>query len=42
MMQEITGISKISIQTGTTHGGIILPDGSIEKAKIDFATRYKE
>ena len=38
MMQGITGISKISIQTGTTHGGIILPDGSIEKAKIDFDT----
>jgi len=38
VMQGITGISKISIQTGTTHGGIILPDGSIEKAKIDFDT----
>ncbi|MBA7637920.1 hypothetical protein ES703_45569 [subsurface metagenome] len=38
MMQGITGISKISIQTGTTHGGIILPDGSMEKAKIDFDT----
>jgi fructose/tagatose bisphosphate aldolase len=38
MVQGITGISKISIQTGTTHGGIILPDGSMEKAKIDFDT----
>jgi fructose/tagatose bisphosphate aldolase len=38
MIQGITGISKISIQTGTTHGGIVLPDGSIEKAKIDFET----
>ncbi len=31
------GISKISIQTGTTHGGVPLPDGSIAEAKIDFA-----
>jgi len=38
IMQGITGISKISIQTGTTHGGIVLADGSIEKAKIDFDT----
>lgn len=32
----ITGISKISIQTGTSHGGIPLPDGSIAKVAIDF------
>src|SRR5947199_9549827 len=24
-----TGISKISVQTGTSHGGVVLPDGSI-------------
>jgi fructose/tagatose bisphosphate aldolase len=30
------GISKISVQTGTSHGGIPLPDGSIAQAKIDF------
>jgi hypothetical protein len=30
------GISKISIQTGTAHGGIPLPDGSIATVKIDF------
>jgi fructose/tagatose bisphosphate aldolase len=30
------GISKISIQTGTSHGGVVLPDGSIAKAAIDF------
>ncbi|UCD14969.1 MAG: class II fructose-bisphosphate aldolase [Candidatus Omnitrophota bacterium] len=34
----LTGISKMSIQTGTTHGGVVLPDGSIAKAKIDFNT----
>lgn len=30
------GPSKISIQTGTTHGGIPLPDGTIAKVSIDF------
>jgi len=33
-----TGISKISIQTGTSHGGVPLPDGTIAKVKIDFDT----
>lgn len=32
------GISKISIQTGTSHGGVVLPDGSIAKVSIDFDT----
>jgi fructose/tagatose bisphosphate aldolase len=32
------GISKISVQTGTTHGGVALPDGSIAKVKIAFDT----
>ena len=35
---DITGISKISVQTGTTHGGIVLPDGSISEVKLDFGT----
>ena len=30
------GISKISIQTGTSHGGVPLPDGSIAQVQIDF------
>jgi fructose/tagatose bisphosphate aldolase len=30
------GMSKISIQTGTSHGGVPLPDGSIAAVKIDF------
>jgi fructose/tagatose bisphosphate aldolase len=33
-----TGISKISVQTGTTHGGVVLPDGSIAQIKLDFNT----
>ncbi|MFC1658002.1 class II fructose-bisphosphate aldolase [Candidatus Omnitrophota bacterium] len=32
------GISKISVQTGTSHGGVVLPDGSIAEVNIDFDT----
>jgi len=35
---DMIGISKISVQTGTSHGGVILPDGSIAKVKVDFET----
>lgn len=35
---SMTGLSKISIQTGTSHGGVVLPDGSIAKVKVDFET----
>ncbi len=35
---KLTGISKISVQTGTSHGGVVLPDGSIADVKIDFDT----
>jgi len=30
------GISKVSVQTGTSHGGIPLPDGKIADVKLDF------
>lgn len=33
---KLTGISKISVQTGTEHGGVVLPDGSIAKVKLDL------
>ena len=33
-----TGISKISVQTGTSHGGVVLPDGSIAEVNIDIDT----
>jgi len=33
---KAAGMSKISIQTGTSHGGVPLPDGSIAEVKIDF------
>ena len=35
---NVKGISKISVQTGTTHGGVVLPDGSIANVEIDFKT----
>ena len=31
-----TGISKISVQTGTSHGGVVLADGTIAQVKLDF------
>ena len=34
----IKGISKISVQTGTSHGGVVLPDGSIAEVTLDFKT----
>ena len=30
------GISKVSVQTGTSHGGVPLPDGSIAEVRLDF------
>ena len=36
LLQGQVGISKISVQTGTSHGGVPLPDGTIAQAKIDF------
>ncbi len=39
--EGLKGISKISVQTGATHGGVPLPDGTIAKVKIDFDTLKK-
>ncbi len=38
---NMKGITKLAIQTGTTHGGIPLPDGTIAKVKLDFDTIEK-
>jgi fructose/tagatose bisphosphate aldolase len=35
---ELKGISKISVQTGTSHGGVVLPDGSVAEVSVDFRT----
>ena len=31
-----TGISKVSVQTGTSHGGIPMADGTVAEVKLDF------
>ncbi|MCB9418813.1 MAG: class II fructose-bisphosphate aldolase [Ardenticatenaceae bacterium] len=36
--ETVTGISKISVQTGTSHGGVVLPDGTLADVKVDFNT----
>ena len=33
----LVGLSKMSVQTGTSHGGVVLPDGSIAKVALDFS-----
>ncbi|PKO07199.1 MAG: hypothetical protein CVU41_02650 [Chloroflexi bacterium HGW-Chloroflexi-3] len=33
----IAGLDKISAQTGTTHSGIVLPDGSTGRMSMDFS-----
>ncbi len=33
---DYAGISKISVQTGTSHGGVVLPDGSMADVKLDL------
>jgi fructose/tagatose bisphosphate aldolase len=38
LRKGLVGISKISIQTGTSHGGVVKADGSIAEVKLDFAT----
>ena len=37
----VKGISKVSVQTGTSHGGVPLPDGTIAKVALDFGTLEK-
>ncbi|MCK5427150.1 MAG: class II fructose-bisphosphate aldolase, partial [Thermodesulfovibrionia bacterium] len=32
------GLSKLSVQSGTSHGGVVLPDGSLAQVQIDFET----
>src|SRR5216110_1562749 len=34
----IAGLSKISVQSGTSHGGVVLADGSIAEVKLDLNT----
>ena len=34
----VKGITKMAVQTGTTHGGVVLPNGSIAQVNLDFKT----
>jgi fructose/tagatose bisphosphate aldolase len=34
----LEGISKISVQTGTSHGGVVMADGTLADVKVDFET----
>jgi fructose-bisphosphate aldolase, class II len=35
-MPGAAGISKVSVQTGTSHGGVPLPGGGVAEVKLDF------
>jgi len=35
---QAVGLSKVSVQTGTSHGGIPLPGGGVAAVKLDFGT----
>jgi fructose/tagatose bisphosphate aldolase len=41
LLPSVAGLSKISIQTGTSHGGVVLPDGSIAEVAVDFGILLK-
>jgi fructose-bisphosphate aldolase, class II len=36
--QSTIGVSKVSVQTGTSHGGVPLPGGGVAEVKLDFGT----
>jgi fructose/tagatose bisphosphate aldolase len=38
LMPSEAGLSKISVQSGTSHGGVVLANGSIADVKIDLDT----
>jgi fructose/tagatose bisphosphate aldolase len=35
---QMNGLSKISVQSGTSHGGVVLADGSMADVKLDLKT----
>jgi len=34
--EGLMGISKVSVQTGTSHGGVVNPDGTLQEMSVDF------
>jgi fructose/tagatose bisphosphate aldolase len=39
--QAPLGISKVSVQTGTSHGGTVNPDGSVAVVAVDFSVHER-
>jgi fructose/tagatose bisphosphate aldolase len=37
-LDGIRGIAKVSVQTGSSHGGVVGPDGTVQRVQIDFET----
>jgi fructose/tagatose bisphosphate aldolase len=37
LKKNMVGMSKISVQTGTHHGGVVLEDGSLADINVDFS-----
>jgi fructose/tagatose bisphosphate aldolase len=35
---DVPGLSKVSVQTGTSHGGVPLPGGGVAEVNLDFGT----
>src|SRR5207302_391534 len=35
------GISKVSVQTGTSHGGTVNPDGTVAAVAVDFGVHER-
>jgi fructose/tagatose bisphosphate aldolase len=35
------GVSKVSVQTGTSHGGVVLPDGTVGTVAVDFGVHER-
>ncbi len=35
---DLRGLAKVSIQTGSSHGGTVGPDGTVQRVAIDFGT----
>ncbi|HYK41627.1 MAG TPA: class II fructose-bisphosphate aldolase [Thermoanaerobaculia bacterium] len=34
---DLRGLSKVSVQTGSSHGGVVGPDGTVQRVSIDFS-----
>ena len=37
LAEDMIGMSKVSVQTGTHHGGVVLADGSLADVSVDFS-----